>query len=30
MHDIQDKLVVKNVSNQTIKAMKGIYDTETS
>ena len=30
MHDIQDKLGVKNVSNLTIKAMKGIYDTETS
>ena len=29
MHDIQDKLAVKNMSDLTIKAIKSIYDTQT-
>ena len=29
MHNIQDKLGVKNMSDLTIKAIKFIYDTET-
>ena len=30
MHDIQDNFGVRNTSDLTIKAIKGIYDTETS
>ena len=29
IHNIQDKLGIKNMSDLTIKAIKGIYDTET-
>ena len=29
MHDIQDKLGVKNMSDLTIKAIRFIYDAET-
>ena len=30
MHILQEKLGVKNMSDLTIKAIKGIYDAETS
>ena len=29
MHNMQDKLGIKNMSDLTIKAIKGIYDAET-